>query len=145
MKCDLNGTRQMTVMAGKSGNTIVQVKGINMSTNVTLYKSEDKIYGMFKNSQTREIRILPDEIKEKIKERIKLRLENQIIELDENGIYQIQSKKKARLFFLFPVRERVKIEIDSETGELIKIRNPWWGFLARDSDEEIEEETEIEE
>ncbi|MCK5043641.1 PepSY domain-containing protein [Candidatus Pacearchaeota archaeon] len=145
IKCNLNGTRQMTITAGKSGNTIVQVKGINMSTNVTLYKSENKIYGMFKNNQTKEIRVLPDEIKEKIKERIKLKLEDENIELDDEGIYQIQGRKKARLFFLFPVRERVRIEIDSETGEMIKIRNPWWGFLARDSDEEIEEEEETEE
>ena len=44
MKCALEGGgREMTVTAGNSGNIIVQVKGVNMSTNVTLYKSEDKV------------------------------------------------------------------------------------------------------
>ena len=126
----------MTVTAGRSGNIIFQVKGVNASTNVTLYKSEGKVYGIFKNNKTRAINFLPDQVKEKIKNKIKARLENQTIELDENGIYQIQGRKKARLFFLFPVREKIRAQIDSETGEIIKIRNPWWGFLARDIVEE---------
>ncbi len=146
IKCKLeNGGREMTIMAGKSGNMIVQVKGINMSTNVTLYKSEGKIYGVFKNNQTKEIKILPDEVKEKIRQRIKARLENYNITLDEDGVYQVQMKKRARLFYLIPVREKVKSQIHSETGEIIKIRNSWWGFLARDveeTSEELEQETE---
>lgn len=129
-------TREMTIMAGKSGNIIIQTKGINASTNVTLYKSEDKIYGVFKNNETKEVKILPDQIKDKLKEKIKAQLENQTIELDEDGIYRIQGRKKARLFFLFPVRIKVQAEIDSETGEIIRIRNPWWGFLAKDIEEE---------
>ena len=138
-KCELeNGGRNMTIRAGKSGNLIVQVKEINMSTNVTLYKSEGKIFGVFKNNETREINILPDHVQEKIRERIKSKLQNQTIELDEEGIYRIQGKKKARLFFIFPVRERVRMQIDSETGQVIKVRNPWWGFLAKDIDEEEE-------
>jgi len=135
VKCELgNRERIMTVYAGKSGNTIVQVKGINMSTNVTLYKSEGKVYGVFRNNQTREVNLLPDDIGTKIKRK----LQNQTIELDEDGIYQVQGRKRARLFLLFPVRERVRMEIDSETGEEIKVRNPWWGFLAKDSEEESE-------
>ncbi len=135
-KCELEDGREMTVRAGKSGNTIVQVKGINMSTNVTLYKSNKTLYGIFRNNQTRTINFLPDQVKEKIRDRIKTRLENQTIELDEDGIYQIQGKKKARLFFIFPVRVQVRAEINSETGEIIKIRNSWWAFLARDEVEE---------
>ena len=143
MKCELeNGGRQMTITAGKSGNIIVQVKGVNMSTNVTLYKSEGKVYGVFKNNQTRIIKIMPDEVKEKIRAKIKAKLQDEEIELDEDGVYQVQAKKKARLFFILPVREKVKAQIHSETGEIIKIRNPWWGFLARDVEEELEQETE---
>jgi len=31
-----------------------------------------------------------------------------------------------------PVRERVRFEMNSETGEVIRQRNSWWGFLAKD-------------
>lgn len=136
-KCKLqNGTREMTIIAGKSGNIIFQVKEVNASTNVTLYKSEDgKVYGIFKNNETKRIRT-PEQIQERIRERNKVNWEEHNISLDDDGYYRVQSKKKARLFYLFPVREQVKTQIDAETGEIIKIRNPWWGFLASDVDDE---------
>jgi hypothetical protein len=130
VKCWLNGQRTMTVYAGKSGNVIVQVKGVNGSTNVTLYKADGKLYGEFDN-ETKRIHD-PEQIKEKIRERKQARWEEHNITLDEDGYYRVQSKKKARLFFLIPVREKVKTQVHAETGEIIKIRNPWWGFLARD-------------
>jgi hypothetical protein len=132
-----NGTRVMTIHAGNSGNVIVQVKNVNASTNVTLYKSDDgKVYGVFRNNETKVI-ILPDEVIEKLKERHqkRLQLENGSINLTEDGYYQVQTKKKARLFWLVPVREKFRAQVDAETGEIIKIRNPWWGFLARDNKE----------
>lgn len=133
VKCELeNGTREMTIHAGKSGNIIVQVKGINASTNVTLYKADDgKVYAQFKNNETKEI-ILPDEIKDRIRERIKARLENESINLTEDGRYEIEARKRARLFGIFPVKERVRTQIDAETGEIIRTRTSWWGFLAKD-------------
>ena len=140
MKCALeNGGREMTIMAGKSGNVIIQSKGIDAETNVTLYKSEGKVYGVFKGNQTKEIKVLPDGVKEKIRQRIKAKIQDEEIELDEDGVYQVQARKQARLFGVIPVRERLRVEINSETGEIIRIRNSWWGFLARDVEEETEE------
>ena len=129
--CWLNSQRTMTVYAGNSGNIIIQVKGENASTNVTLYKEDGKLYGDFENG-TKRIHD-PEQIKEKIRQIKQVRWEEHNITLDEDGYYRVQSKKKARLFFLIPVREKVKTQVDAETGEIIKIRNPWWGFLARDT------------
>ena len=129
-KCGLKGDRTMTITAGQSGNVIVQVKGVNASTNVTLYKSEEKLYGVF-NDETKRI-LTPEQVQEKIRERKQKTWEEHNITLDEEGYYRVQSKKKARLFFLIPVREKVRTQVDAETGEIIKIRNPWWGFLAND-------------
>ena len=136
-KCELENGREMTIRAGKSGNIIVQVKGINMSTNVTLYKSEGKVYGVFKNNNTKEIRVMPDMVKNKIREKIARELEDEEIKLDEDGIYQYRARKKVKLFGFIRTRIRVSAEINSETGELVKIRNSWWGFLASDDTEPI--------
>ncbi|MCK4553058.1 hypothetical protein KAT80_02550, partial [Candidatus Pacearchaeota archaeon] len=69
VKCPINdGGRIMTVYAGKSGNVIVQIKNVNMSTNVTLYKANKTLYGVFRNNQTKEIKVFPDEVKEKIRQ-----------------------------------------------------------------------------
>ena len=133
VKCILdNGARVMTIYAGKSGNVIVQIKDLNMSTNVTLYKGENgKVYGTFKGNNTREI-VLPDEAKERLQNHTKTRLYNESINLTEDGYYLMDMKKKSRLFWLVPVREHMEAEVDAETGEAVKIRNPWWGFLAKD-------------
>ena len=136
-KCELENGREMTVRAGKSGNVIVQSKGTNMSTNVTLYKSNKTLYGVFRNNQTRTINFLPDQVKEKIREKLKQKTcECENITLDEDGVYQVQAKKRARLFFIFPVTVRVNAEVNSKTGELVRVRNSWWSFLARDIVEE---------
>ncbi len=130
-KCRLaNGVREMTITAGNSGNTIVQVKGADMSTKVELYQSEGEVYGVFKDN-TKKIKIMPDQVQTILTEKIG-GLEEHEIELDENGEYQIQARKKARLFGFIPVRERVRFEMNSETGEVIRQRNSWWGFLAKD-------------
>jgi len=135
-KCGLKGERTMTITAGKSGNTIIQVKGINASTKVELYKLEGKLYGVFGDNETRRI-LTPEQVQEKIRERKQKTWEEHNITLNEEGYYRVQSKKKARLFLLIPVREKVRTQIDAETGEIIKIRNPWWGFLANDIKEEL--------
>ncbi|MDO8623441.1 MAG: hypothetical protein Q7R52_04285 [archaeon] len=138
MKCTLQSGREMTIIAGKSGNVIVQVKGVNMSTKVTLYKADDgKLYGTFEGNETKEVKVLPEQIQEKIKERIHAKIQNQSTELDENGMYQTEIQKKVKFIGLFPVKEKVKLEIDSETGEVIKTKTTWWGFLAKDEVDNI--------
>ena len=135
-KCQLQNGREMTIRAGKSGNTIIQIKGEEMETKVQLYKEEGKLYGFFKNDKTREIKMMPDQVREKIQERLQLQKCLCEIDLDEDGNYQTQAQKRARFLGIIPVREKVKIQVNSETGEITRIRNSWWGFLAKDIKEE---------
>jgi len=139
-KCRLeDGTREMIITAGNSGNIIIQVKGINGTTNVTLYKHDGKIYAVNKNNETIRIKLLPDQVKEKIRERIKKHLEGENITLNEDGTYEYRAKKRARLFFMIPVDVEVTGEFDAESGKILRVRNSWWAFLAKDEveDEEI--------
>jgi hypothetical protein len=139
LKCNVEGGREMTVTAGSSGNIIVQVKGINMTTSVTLYHHSGEIYGEFSNNETKPIRYLPDQLKERIRERTRARLNNTNITLNENGEYEYEAEKEARFLGLFKVKERMHWEIDPETGEILKENTPWWGFLASDVEEESSE------
>jgi len=137
IKCPLErGGREMTIQAGKSGNIIIQVKGIEAETKVELYKSDRKIYGQFKNNETKRVRMMPDQVKEKTKEKLKQKNEECNITLNENGNYQVQTQKRAKLFGLFKVMEKVRLEYDAGTGELVREQNSWWGFLAKDIIEE---------
>jgi len=137
IKCDFNGSRQMTVITGNSGNVIVQMKNANMSTKVELYKQNGTLWGIFRGNETGEI-VMPDQIKERVRERLRQRdCDCENITLDEDGYYQVRAQKKARLFYIFPVREKTQLQLDAENGEIIRVRNPWWGFLAKD-DVEVE-------
>jgi len=128
MKCELeNGVREMTIYAGNSGNIIFQVKEINASTQVTLYKNNEtgKMIGVFRNNETKEI-ILPDEVKERIREKIlkqnkKAIILNENITLNEDGNYQIRAMKKTKFFFFFTRQTEVEFEVDAETGETTEI------------------------
>jgi len=137
IKCELEGGgRIMTVTAGRSGNIIVQVKGVNASTNVTLYKSEGKIYGEFDN-ETKEVRVMPDMVKDKIRTRLARELEDEEIELDEEGVYRYRARKKVKVFGFIRAKARIRARINSETGEIIRLRKPWWAFLASEEGEPI--------
>jgi len=136
-KCFTEDGREMTVRAGNSGNFIVQVKNAEMKTNVELYKDEDgDLVGNF-NGAVKKIKFLPDEIKEKVKAKLSSEvIEDEMeIELEEDGLYVVQAKKRARLFWIFNVREKVSADIDAETGQFVKLKNSWWGFLANDVEE----------
>ncbi|MEK6875120.1 MAG: hypothetical protein AABX30_00365 [Nanoarchaeota archaeon] len=141
VKCFLDdGARVMTIYAGKSGNIIVQIKEINMTTKVELYKDNEteEIIGVFKNKTktvTKTI-ILPDKAFQKVQERLNAKVEAGKIELDENGNYIIVAKKNARFLGILSVKKQVTIQMNAETGEITKTRTVWWGFLARDVKEE---------
>lgn len=134
IKCKLDdGGREMTIIAGKSGNVIVQIQRTNASTNVTLYKADGNVYGVFKGDETRIIRMMPDQVRERIREKINSEIEDSEIELDEGGVYNYEGRKQARLIGFIPVRVRVRAQINSENGEVVRVRKSWWAFLARDS------------
>jgi predicted metal-binding protein len=130
-----DGGREMTVYA-RSGDIVFQTKGVRAVTTVALYHHNGFVYGVFKNNVTKKI-LLPDEVKEKISARLQKKLDKHDIELDEDGFYHVRAKKAARFLWLIPVKETVRFEIDAETGEMIKKRTSWWGFLAKDVEEEI--------
>lgn len=139
VKCMLaDGTREMTVYAGKSGNIIVQIKGVNVSTNVTLYKSDDgKIYIVDKNNETKEVKLLPDQVQEKMKEKLARQLEKENITLNEDGTYDYDGEKNVTVLFFFHAKEKIIAKLNSSTGEIASIKNPWWAFLAKDNSELI--------
>lgn len=144
IRCDIEGGRTMVVMAGNSGNTIIKVKEVNMSTKIELYHHNGQVYGVLDNNETRLINFFPDQIQVLIRARINATIiGNESIVLDDNGEYRVEVRKRARFLGIFKITERVRFHIDPETGEILNTRAPWWSFLTTDDnepEEEIEEE-----
>ncbi|MBA7716599.1 hypothetical protein ES703_125673 [subsurface metagenome] len=139
IRCGLEHGKVMIVMAGESGNTIIKFNGENVSTRAELYHHNGQVYGVFEN-ETKLIEYVPEQLREIIRERTRARLNNTNITLNENGEYEYEAEKEARFLGLFKVKEKVKWFIDPETGEILREKGPWWGFLARDVEEGDEEE-----
>jgi len=45
-------------------------------------------------------------------------------------IYNVSAEKQGKMFGLFKVKGKVSIDVDAETGEVMKVHKPWWGFMA---------------
>ena len=107
------------------------------------------------NGRWAEVKVMPDVAALIALDRMKAKCDerNCSVELKEVGIgnktrlaYVLETEKDSRLFLLFNKKMKAVAEIDAETGEVIKIRKPWWGFLAKEKnvdDTEIESELNI--
>lgn len=130
IKCETENGRVMTVVAGKSGNVIIITKTANASTSTVLIKNSTGLYGNF-SGKVKKIKYLPDEIKEKVLKKLKLTDATSFdIVLNEKGVYEMTINGKYKVFWLFPKKTIAVSEINSETGEVIILKKPWWKFRA---------------
>lgn len=132
-----NGSKELVMRETEKG-IVFKARNYEAHTGVNLYHADDGgVFGVFKGEQTKRI-ILPDEAMEKLKKAMRKRnnqsinLSEENITLNEDGHYDVKAKKRARLFWVIPVKEKMHTQVDAETGSIIKQRNSWWGFLARD-------------
>lgn len=102
-----------------------EIKKIKTKEKVEI--KNDRIY-----VNNKEIKIMPNTASEKAIETLNLKKEVEI-GLKDTGkpIYEIIGKKEAKIFGLFRKEMKVKIQINSDTGEIEKIEKPWWSFLAK--------------
>ena len=52
--------------------------------------------------------------------------------------YEIATDKDSRLFFLFKKRVPVVAKVDAETGEIVGVKKPWWAFLAKEKNDNVD-------
>ncbi len=111
-------------------------------------KDSWKIKAELSNGEKEEIKIMPN-VASKIA-LAKLKTKNQFLELKEVGkgddariIYLAEANKTARVLGMFKAKYKLKIEIDSENGKILKKHLPWWYFLVSDEleDPEVENTT----
>ena len=97
----------------------------------------------FSNGREGEIKVMPDRASEIAIER--LRSLNFSIILKEVGddknksefraVYEVEADKEGRVFWIFKTKFKLKAQIDSETGDVIKFDGPWWAFLVYGEEE----------
>ncbi len=156
MTCTVDGVKTMTIEAGRSGNIItITFDGTETNTELEVEvdsngKNDTDVYVKLGNGRKAQIKVMPDTATERALERLKLRAcseENECtIELKEVGrkeeishqlrlVYEIQAERHFRILAMFKVKAEVKAQVDAETGELIRVKKPWWAFLATEPEE----------
>jgi hypothetical protein len=100
---------------------------------------QTKNFAELSNGMKAEIKVMPDTASEKALEALGAKCEENgcSIELKEVGkgeqvkaAYEVQAKKQVKVLGLFRSKMKTQAQVDAETGEVIKTRNAWWGFLA---------------
>ncbi len=129
------------------GSTIRTQNGsAEAKTEMKMSQGEDgKTYAELSNGIKAEVKVMPDSASEKALEVLGAKCEEEgcEIELKEVGkgeeatvAYEIEAEKPAKFLGIFKTDMKVKAQVDAETGEVVKTKNAWWGFLAKKNLEE---------
>lgn len=160
MSCPTETGKIMTIEAGRSGNIItITVNRTKVDTELELEQERDqernktKLKAKLSAGNLKEIKIMPNVASEIALKRLRLKVcseeNNCTIILKEialkRGIknetdaarlaYEVQVERHAKLLWLFRAKMRNRIQIDAETGDIIKVKKPWWAFLAAEPEE----------
>jgi hypothetical protein len=107
--------------------------------------NQTKTYAELSNGMKAEIKVMPDTASEKALEVLGAKCEETgcQIELKEVGkgeetkaAYEIKAQKQVKVLGFIKTKMRTQAQIDAGTGEIVRTRNAWWGFLAKKNIEE---------
>ena len=111
--------------------------------NITSEKIQEKTHlrAQLSNGRNAEIKIMPNTASETALARLRLKVCNEsnncMIQLKEVGMgnetkpaYEIQIERHSRILGIFEKKMQVGVNVDAETGEILKEHKPWWAFLA---------------
>ena len=121
---------------------IVEGKGVQSELEISekFEGGEVKLKAPLSDGREQEIKIMPDKAFEIASET--LSINNFSIEIREVGsgsdikaVYLVKGDKPGKLLGLFDVNLAVEVQIDPETGDIIRYSKPWWAFLVFEFDE----------
>jgi hypothetical protein len=122
-------------------NITSHTDGLNITPEQDRERNQTKLKIKLSNGRNAEIKIMPDVASQVALERLRLKCEtrNCSIELKEVGnnkvAYELITEKQAKILALIQSKMQVKAQVDAETGELIRVKKPWWAFLATEESE----------
>jgi len=136
----------------KNVNNRVQLRVNNISAdcgfNLTQRQVQNRtvLETKLSNGRNAEIKVMPDSASGVALQRLGLKscVEGECnIELKEVGrgegikiAYEVNTQRQSKFLGLFGARMQVQAQVDAETGEVIRVKKPWWAFLASESEEE---------
>jgi len=143
---------QMLKIQTKANNRIkLEVGGVSAECECEMkqekIQNKTKLYAGLSNGKNAEIKVMPNTASERALERLRLKVCSEEqgcnIELKEVGsgeqtklAYELKTQRQSKVFGLFKAKMQVQAQVDAENGEVIKVKKPWWAFLASEPAEE---------
>ena len=102
-----------------------------------MVQNRTRIHAQLSHGNMADIKVMPDVAAERAIERLRLNMcENCSIELKEVGqgdstkmAYEVNTRARAKVFGIFNTNVDAEVQVDAETGEVIRTRKPWWAVL----------------
>ena len=142
---------QMLKIQTQANNRIrLEVGGVSVDCDCEMkqekIQNKTKLYAELSNGKNAEIKVMPNTASEKALERLRLKVCSEEqgcnIELKEVGsgeqtklAYELKTQRQSKVFGLFKAKMQVQAQVDAENGEVIKVKKPWWAFLATEPEE----------
>lgn len=139
---------QLEVKVGEDHRTTLKIKGIEAYSDLEIISDFflDKLLLKSKLPSGRNIRInvMPNNASNRALQEIGLKncTENCEIELKLVGkenqmrfVYEVRVEKHSKFLGLFQAKMKVQVQVDAESGEIVRVGKSWWSFLAVESEE----------
>lgn len=121
----------------KNGETYqkIKVRGYEVESEFEVESEEGKLKFKFSNGNKGEIKIMPDTASEIAIEKMKTKgIEVKLKEIGEGNdlsvVYEVEGNKTVKFLGLFKVNAEISAIISAENGEVLRLDEPWWYFLA---------------
>ena len=121
-----------------------EVRGIRVEYRNELknFLNETKVDYKLRDGRNFSVKIMPEVASERAIERLGLKVCNESngcsIGFKEVGVenktrlfYSLKAEKEGRFLGLFKTKMGVTSDVDAETGEVVRMKKPWWAFLVR--------------
>jgi hypothetical protein len=100
-----------------------------------------KLKANLSDGREQEIGVMPDRASEIVSEELSIidfEIELEEVEVfgERKAVYVAKGDEGGRFLGLFRVKLRLEAQIDSETGDVIDVKRPWWAFLVRGDEQD---------
>lgn len=128
----------------------LKINGVDVDCDCNLtqekIQNKTKLRMKLNNGRNAEIKIMPDTASETALQRLRLKVcsieNNCTIQLKEVGkgeqtkaAYEIKTQRQSKFLGLFKAKMQVQAQVNAENGEIIRVKKPWWAFLATEPEE----------
>lgn len=141
--------QQIQIQNQSNNRVMLRVGNVSVGCSCELEQKQienrTRLMARLSNGKNAEIKVMPDAASETAMSRLRLKVcseeNNCTIELKEVGsgemvqlAYKLEAEREAKVIGLFRTRMLVRAEIGAENGEILRIKKPWWSFLASESE-----------